>query len=145
MEDERMDPNDCLQGRAEAMEQQMQQLMHYSRSVEQRLRWWRGLACGVVMLSLLSLALPSGKAADAPGKGMAERMATLEQKLAAMTFDDSTNEVVISGANLRIVNGLGATETTNGLGNLIVGYNEARGGRHGPSHGLAQCGGGGGE
>src|SRR5262249_23459141 len=36
------------------------------------------------------------------------------------------NEVVISGANLRIVNGLGSTETTNGLGNLIVGYNELR-------------------
>src|SRR2546422_9307087 len=57
---------------------------------------------------------------------MAERMATLEKKLTAMTFDDAANEVVITGANLRIVNGLGATDTTNGLGNLIVGYNESR-------------------
>jgi len=53
-------------------------------------------------------------------------MATLENKLNAMTFDGAANEVVITGANLRIVNGLGSTLTTNGLGNLIVGYNELR-------------------
>jgi hypothetical protein len=68
---------------------------------------------------------------------MAERMATLENKLRTMAFDDAANEVVITGANLRIVNGLGRTDCMdeqgnpipncpNGLGNLIVGYNEAR-------------------
>lgn len=30
-----------------------------------------------------------------------------------------------SGVNLQVVNGSGITETTNGLGNLVVGYNEA--------------------
>lgn len=30
----------------------------------------------------------------------------------------------LSGINVQIVNGMGATETTNGAGNLIVGYNE---------------------
>lgn len=30
----------------------------------------------------------------------------------------------ITGVNVQLVNGLGETETTNGLGNLIVGYNE---------------------
>jgi hypothetical protein len=119
MEDERMDNIDNFRERFEALERRTQM-------VEQRLRWWRGIACGVVMLALFSLALPSGKAADAPGRGMAERMATLEDKLAAMAFDAASNEVVITGANLRIVNGLGNTETTNGLGNLIVGYNEVR-------------------
>jgi hypothetical protein len=128
-----MENMDNFRERFEALEQQTEQLKHqtqtleaHTHTVERRLRWWRGIACGVVMLSLLSLALPSGKAADAPGRGMAERMATLEKKLAAMDFDDAANEVVISGANLRIVNGLGSTETTNGLGNLIVGYNELR-------------------
>jgi len=44
--------------------------------------------------------------------------------------------ITIDGANLRIVNGLGSTESTNGLGNLILGYNEdtgaleCRGGSH---------------
>lgn len=32
--------------------------------------------------------------------------------------------LVVSGANLQIVNGTGYTGSTNGLGNLIVGYNE---------------------
>jgi hypothetical protein len=35
-------------------------------------------------------------------------------------------DMVISGANLHIVNGTADTATTNGLGNLIVGYNEKR-------------------
>jgi len=79
------------------------------------------------MLNLLSLALSSGKAADAPAGGMAGCVATREDKLTARAFDAAANEVVITGANLRIVNGLGNTRTTNGLGNLIVGYNEPRG------------------
>jgi hypothetical protein len=133
MEDERMDNMDNFRERFEALEQQTEQLKQHTqaleantRAVERRLRWWRATACGVIMLGLLTWALPSGKAADAPGRGMAERMATLEKKLAAMDFDEPANEVVITGANLRIVNGLGSTETMNGLGNLIVGYNETR-------------------
>jgi hypothetical protein len=114
-----MDSMDSIRERVEALERRTQM-------VERRLRWWRGIACGVVMLSLLSWALPSGKAADTQPRGMAERMSMVEKKLAAMDFDDAANEVVITGANLRIVNGLGATDTTNGLGNLIVGYNESR-------------------
>jgi len=35
--------------------------------------------------------------------------------------------IQISGVNVQIVNGLGVTNTTNGLGNLIVGYNEPSG------------------
>jgi hypothetical protein len=38
-------------------------------------------------------------------------------------FSREGDEITIAGANLNVVNGLGATETTNGLGNLIVGYN----------------------
>jgi hypothetical protein len=128
-----MDSLDNFRERFEALEQQTAQLMHHARTVERRLRWWRGIACGMVMLSLLSWGLPSGKAADAPGRGMAERMATLEHKLSAMAFDDAANEVVITGANLRIINGLGTTDTTNGLGNLLVGYNEPRSEAIGPN------------
>jgi hypothetical protein len=85
-----------------------------------RYRLWRGAA------GLLSWALPSGKAVNAQPGGLPERVAALEDKLAAVTFDAVTNVLTITGANLRIVNGLGGTETTNGLGNLIVGYNESR-------------------
>lgn len=40
-------------------------------------------------------------------------------------FSRVGDEVFLTGANLNIRNGAGATETTNGLGNLIVGYNES--------------------
>jgi hypothetical protein len=39
-------------------------------------------------------------------------------------FSRVGTDVFITGANLNIRNGAGATDTTNGLGNLIVGYNE---------------------
>jgi hypothetical protein len=136
-----MDSMDNFRERFEALEQQTEHLKHqtqaleaqtqaltaHNRTVERRLRWWRGLACGVMLLGLVSLPLQSGTAADTQPGGMADRMAALEKKFSAMAFDDAANEVVITGANLRIVNGLGSTETTNGLGNLIVGYNEERG------------------
>src|SRR5262249_30241993 len=121
-----MESMDNFRERFEALEQQMNVMGAHTRTVERRLRWWRGLACGLGLLGLVSMPLQSGTAADTQPRGMAERMATLENKLSAMTFDGAANEVVITGANLRIVNGLGATETTNGLGNLIVGYNEPR-------------------
>jgi hypothetical protein len=121
-----MDSMDNFRERIEALEQQMKVMGAHTHTVERRLRWWRGIACGVGLLCLVSLPLQSGTAADPQPRGMAERMATVENKLSAMTFDGAANEVVITGANLRIVNGQGSTETTNGLGNLIVGYNEPR-------------------
>jgi hypothetical protein len=123
-----MDSMDNFRERFEALEQRTEHLQQHIRTVERRLRWWRGFACGVVLLALMSRSRHSGTAADQHPAGMGDCMVTLEQKLSAMKFDDAANEVVITGANLRIVNGLGSTETTNGLGNLIVGYNEPRGG-----------------
>jgi hypothetical protein len=128
-----MDSMDNVWERIEALEQQTEQLKHetqalkaHTRTVERRLRWWWGFACGVGLLALMSRSLQSGTAADTQPAGMADCMATLEKTLSAMKFDDAANEVVVTGANLRIVNGLGSTDTTNGLGNLIVGYNEPR-------------------
>jgi hypothetical protein len=121
-----MDSMDNFRERIEALERQMKVMGAHTRTVERRLRWWRRIACGVMLLGLVSLPLQSGTAADTQPRGMAERMATVENKLSALTFDGATNEVTITGANLRIINGLGSTETTNGLGNLIVGYNELR-------------------
>lgn len=42
--------------------------------------------------------------------------------------------LVVTGANLQVVNGTGYTDTTNGLGNVIVGYNEMLGCEHSGSH-----------
>jgi hypothetical protein len=61
------------------------------------------------------------------------------------------DEISFEGVNLRIVNGAGATASRNGLGNLIIGYNEPppgtadRSGSHnlvvGPEHSYASYGG----
>src|SRR5215831_12159965 len=101
-----MDSMDNVRERIEALEQQMRAMGAHTRTVERRLRWWRGFACGAVLLTMMSRSLLLGTAADTQPRGMAERMATLEHRLSAMRFDDAANEVVITGANLRIVNGL---------------------------------------
>jgi hypothetical protein len=139
-----MDRTDGLLERVEALERHTAALERLAHTVAQRLRWWRGLACGLVALALLSWALPPGTAqeditAGRPGR-LEERLAALEHKLRHLisaTNEEGLPEVRITGANLRIVNGLGRTDCTdeqgnpmpdcpNGLGNLIVGYNEPR-------------------
>ena len=123
-----MDSLDNFHERFEALEQRTEQLMHHTRTIERRLRWWRGMAGGFLMLGLLSWALPSGKAQDASSAkgngGLAQRVAALEDKLVQVTRVDT--DLFITGANLHIINGWNATNTVNGLGNLIVGYNEPR-------------------
>jgi hypothetical protein len=127
---------ECL----DALEQQVQTLTQHTHTVQRRLRWWRGLAGGLAVVGLLGWGLPLGLAReDAPDKdqgekGLAQRVAALEDLLKHFSRED--NEVFLTGANLHIVNGLGQTgcgteeepipDCPNGLGNLIVGYNELR-------------------
>jgi trimeric autotransporter adhesin len=80
------------------------------------------MAYGLSVLGVLALPLASVKAQV--GQSLEQRVEQLEYKLAHVT--SGPDDITISGANLHIVNGLGATDTTNGLGNLIVGYNEPR-------------------
>jgi hypothetical protein len=126
-----------LQTRLEALEQQVQTLNQQTHTVNRRLRWWRGLAGGLLVLAVLTWALPSGTAQEDASRGgqrgLAQRVAALEDLL--KHFSREGKEIFITGANLHIVNGLGRTSCTddagepipdcpNGLGNLIVGYNE---------------------
>jgi hypothetical protein len=129
--EEHMDSPEYFRERFEALEQLTRQLQNQShaleahtRTVERRLRRWRRIAQAVLVLSLLSWTSPPGKAQGE--QGLENRITVLEDKLAVVTFNASTGELTITGANLRLVNGLGATDTINGLGNLIVGYNEER-------------------
>jgi hypothetical protein len=125
-----------LQKRLESLERQTEQLKHdtraleaHTRTVERRLRCWRRMAYGLGVLGVLSLPLTSGNAQEGYSatkelRSLARRVEDLEYKLVHIT--SGPDDVTITGANLRIVNGLGDTNTTNGLGNLIVGYNEDR-------------------
>jgi len=44
--------------------------------------------------------------------------------LAACTQTSTSTDIIFNGCNVRILNGTGRTYTANGLGNLIIGYNE---------------------
>ncbi|MDZ7661643.1 hypothetical protein [Thiohalophilus sp.] len=58
----------------------------------------------------------------------AQNVLALNDYVELVPDDNILNEYTVrfSGVNLQIVNGEGQTESVNGLGNLIVGYNEAR-------------------
>jgi hypothetical protein len=132
---------DQLRERLDALEQHVQLLTRHTHLVQRRLRWWPGLACGLAVARLLGWGLPLSLARedardkDKDQKGLAQRVAALEQLL--KHFSREKNEIFITGANLHIVNGLGGTDCLdeqgegipdcpNGLGNPIVGYNEPR-------------------
>jgi hypothetical protein len=76
---------DQLQTRLDALEQQVHTLTQHTHTATRRLRWWRGLACGAVVLAGLTWALPAVIAQeDAPKKGekgLARRVAVLEELL----------------------------------------------------------------
>jgi hypothetical protein len=151
-----MDP---LLGRIEIVEQHVQNLTQQVTSSARRFRWWH-LACTLMVLTIFSLPISLGaddrrhddRKGDHRGhfkskhddnddkelRKLRDRIRALERKLQHVTRELDENglpEVVITGANLRIVNGLGRTDCIggqsfpdcpNGLGNLIVGYNEPR-------------------
>jgi hypothetical protein len=57
---------------------------------------------------------------------LTSRVAALEAKLAHVSV--AGNDITISGANLYVNDGSGGTDgPTNGLGNVVIGYNEPRG------------------
>jgi hypothetical protein len=132
---------DALHARLDALEHQIHTLHQQVHAVDRRLRWWRRLACGLGVLGFIGWTLQAvtageGKFGEGKVLSLPDRFAALERKLAPLTFNAVTNEVVITGANLRIINGLGQTDCgpqdhpmpdcPNGLGNLFVGYNEPR-------------------
>jgi hypothetical protein len=122
-----METIESLRDRLEALENQTQAFAKQMRAAERRLHCWRRIAYGLLIVGLVSLPMASGITAQDESseyRGMRKRLAALEYKLQYIT--GGPNEVVITGANLRIVNGLGSTNSTNDLGNLIVGYNESR-------------------
>jgi hypothetical protein len=123
---------DNLLQRLEALEDEV-------RTVQRRLRLWRQLAGSVLVLMLVTLLQPWGLAAQALGEdpdrswwervNLWYRVNAIERTLTHVTSVTGAGglpEVRITGANLRLVNGLRATATANGLGNLLVGYNEPR-------------------
>ena len=57
-----------------------------------------------------------------------DKVAALEEKLSKISYEpkglNGLPTVKVSGANLQVVNGSGAIQNLNGLGNVIIGYDE---------------------
>src|SRR5262245_27903188 len=92
----------------------------------------RSISFGAVLASLVFLALVRSSQAVQAGRVLGYLPPEQAESLSHMrlvTLDDGTGTpkktLRITGLNVQIVNGTGSTETANGLGNLIVGYNEA--------------------
>ena len=62
------------------------------------------------------------------GVGAQRKVAALEEKLSKISYEpkglNGLPTIKISGANLQVVNGAGAIQNLNGLGNVIIGYDE---------------------
>jgi hypothetical protein len=122
-----------LEERLAAVEEQLVTLRTEKERLQRRLAWWKGAAGLLLVLGLLI---------GPPQLGQAQ--GTVEDRLAALEFKTaplsrSGNELIFTGVNLHLRNGLNNTQSMNGLGNLILGYNEARGGGadfRGGSHNL---------
>jgi hypothetical protein len=98
---------DSFHERIAALEQWTAQLHQQTRTVERRLRWWRGFACGMVILALRSWGLQASHGVlAAQVEAMQHDIATLQAILWHMTTASNTQrdpEVVLTGAHLRIV------------------------------------------
>jgi hypothetical protein len=103
-----MDRMDYFHERLEALEQRTEQLHQQTRTVERRLRWWRGFACGMVILGLKSWGLQASHVVlAAQVEAMQHDIAALQAILWHMTTASNEQrdpEVVLTGAHLRIVN-----------------------------------------
>jgi hypothetical protein len=81
-------------------------------------------AYSAVLVMVCSLSWPLARTS---AQTLDQRVAALEAKLDCVTVQG--NELFVTGCNVHIRNGSNTTAVTNGLGNLILGYNVARQGQ----------------
>ncbi|HOP46638.1 MAG TPA: hypothetical protein PK874_03155 [Desulfobacteraceae bacterium] len=73
----------------------------------------------------------TGNGSGLSNEALLARIATLESQVNTLMsilqgLTRNGNNIVFTGVNVQIVNGAGTTDSANGTGNLIVGYNELR-------------------
>jgi hypothetical protein len=112
------------EARLTILEQANQELVQARRRAERRTLLWR---IGAFVCLVVGLLIGPPHPGEAQGGTVEARLGALETKLARVSVVNGGADIVISGANLNIVNGAGDTQSANGVGNLIIGYNEPRG------------------
>ena len=106
--------------RVAALESAIQVMQSERQAAARDRNRWRGLAAVLALLVVVGLSPQAGHAQLT----IEQRVAVLESKLRYLVT--GAGAMVISGANLHIRSGTGKTNSANGLGNLILGYNELR-------------------
>jgi hypothetical protein len=105
----------------------------HTHTVERRLRLWRRLACGLVVLLVLGLILSSSTAQEGRtlegNRSLGQRLDDVEDVLRKLQKllthitiakdDEGRLEIILSRVNLRTVNGLGSTNCTDMQGTPI--------------------------
>jgi hypothetical protein len=136
----------CAAARLEAIERNAKEILA-PRAAAQWRRLLNGLRTIGIMAGVpLCLSLQAGAQSSGQGVNALEsRLAALEARVAALESANAAQsaeiaalqaktqhisvaggELFITGTNLHVVNGFGATSQVNGKGNLIVGYNQLR-------------------
>src|SRR5207249_345749 len=110
-----------VQERLEALEGAVQELRRQQRGLTRQVGLWRGAVVVLLLLGAVALTQRTGlaQAGELP-------IAKILDFFSHVEMQNLGRDIVITGANLHIVNGRNDTDTVNGLGNLIVGYNELR-------------------
>ncbi|MBI1325530.1 hypothetical protein GC170_20390 [bacterium] len=99
------------------------------RATQRRLKATWAACFSVVLCGLYVAASPTAQAQfGITLASLNARLSIVENKTAPMTYDSAGKLLTISGANVMIIDGTGATLSTSGLGNLQIGYNQLRGG-----------------
>jgi hypothetical protein len=114
--EECMDSMDNFRERIEALEQRTEQLQQHTRTVERQLRWWRGIACGVLLLSLVSLAPPSQAADFACAAG---DVACLIDAINQANANGEANTITLEAGTYTLTAVDNDTEGPNGLPSII--------------------------
>src|SRR5262245_46659096 len=119
-----MEPNIDILQRLERVERRLEEAQQRQERAERRLRML-GCLIALVLVGAVLLEVRGPAAAQEAGglPALSRRVANLELKTLPLTLvqvPGACPEAVFSGVNVRIVNGMGATTTTNGCGNLIV-------------------------
>ena len=109
-----------MEGKQRAAEERVAAMSRERQTAQRQLNRWRGVAAVLALLVVVGLA-PQASHAQLT---LDQRVAALEAKLKYL--ETGPNTMVISGANLFIHNGTNTTGIANGLGNLILGFNEPR-------------------
>jgi hypothetical protein len=98
------------------------------RATQRRLKaTWA--VCSAILLGGLGLAAsPTAQAQfGITLTSLNTRLTAVENKTTPLSYNSTTKRLTVTGANVMIIDGTGATESTSGLGNLQVGYNALRG------------------